>query len=257
MRAGAQGGELTLQVQGGATRHVQLRTALPEGAVAFRQRRLDAGAVPIGLPAVADAELVNKGRADTSFRVVSSPGLECTPRHAVIPAGDSRILQLRFTAADVTPISTSVAVELRGGKVIKLAVEATPTHPHVTVKEDEFDFARVYLGGSKRLPLTLVNASPVEACVAVDLRAYPAFQLSIDKADWPVAEYLHCPLSADRALQNFASQASAGLRCAPQRQRPSPVPIILHSKQRSPPRVGPHRAGPTASLWRAPATQCA
>ena len=42
--------------------------------------------------------------------------------------------------------------------------------PAVDLKEDEFDFGAVYLGNTGRLPLNLVNTTPVPAVVAIDLR---------------------------------------------------------------------------------------
>jgi hypothetical protein len=122
---------------------VQLRTAVPEGLVTFRTASLDVGAIPVGQPTTVNVELVSKDRADTSFRVVESPGMTCKPSHGGIPSGDSKTILLQFNADNEVPISSDVVVELRGGKVIKLPVRATPVMPAVTVLEDQFDFGQV------------------------------------------------------------------------------------------------------------------
>jgi hypothetical protein len=205
--------ELKLTIEGGNTRRVQLRTVVPEGLVAFRHASLDAGPIPVGLPTTLNVELLNKGRADTSFRVLESPGLICKPSHGGISTGDSKVLQLQFNANSEDPFSSTVVVELRGGKVIKLPVRATPIMPEVSVLEDQFDFGQVYHGGSLKLPFTLLNTSPVEARVVVDLREHSAFSLSIGKEEWDPSRYIHCPLTCDHSLAAATSQGTDLLQC--------------------------------------------
>lgn len=54
----------------------------------------------------------------------------------------------------------------------------------------------MFVGSSSRLPLTLINASPVAATLMCDLTASPDFQLLCPKDAWSTDEYESCPLEA-------------------------------------------------------------
>ncbi len=54
----------------------------------------------------------------------------------------------------------------------------------------------MFVGSSSRLPLTLLNTSPVAATLMCDLTASPDFQLLCPKDAWSTDEYESCPLEA-------------------------------------------------------------
>lgn len=210
--AGSQDAELLLHVKGGSCRRIQLRTVLPEGLVAFKSKLLNSGPVAVGRLATTAAEIVNRGTVDTSFRVSQALAMECLPNDAIIPAGDTLSLDLKFTPSEAGVFQSVLQLELRGGKIIKLPVTAAPTLPAVSIAEDEFDFGTEYQGGVQEKALTLVNTSPVDATVVVDLRPHPAFSLQLSKDDWSTTEYLHCPLTSDLVLEKAASLVSGASR---------------------------------------------
>jgi hypothetical protein len=204
-----------LAITGGAPRRIALRITPPDGALAFKAKQLCVGPVAVRTPVNATADLVNKGHTDTSFRVTDAPGMACMPAQGVVPAGDTLPLGLTFTCADAQRFSSVLQIERRGGGAVKLPITAEPTQPDVAILEGEFDFGKVYQGGSKRLPLTLVNRSPVPATATLNLREHEAFRLAIAKEEWSAAEYTHCPLTSNRRMGSSGLRASrvAG-RCA-------------------------------------------
>lgn len=53
--------------------------------------------------------------------------------------------------------------EVRGGKPAKLAIKGEAVLPAIDIKEKELDFGEVYTGVTARVPLTIINTTPVLA----------------------------------------------------------------------------------------------
>ena len=53
--------------------------------------------------------------------------------------------------------------EVRGGKPVKLLVKGEAVLPAVDIKETQLDFGEVYTGVAARIPLTIINTTPVLA----------------------------------------------------------------------------------------------
>ena len=53
--------------------------------------------------------------------------------------------------------------DVRGGKPVKLAVKGEAVLPAVDIKETKLDFGEVYTGVAARIPITIINTTPVLA----------------------------------------------------------------------------------------------
>ena len=56
-----------------------------------------------------------------------------------------------------------VLVEVRGGKPVKLVIKGEAVLPAVDIQESQLDFGEVYTGVTARIPITLINTTPVLA----------------------------------------------------------------------------------------------
>ena len=54
-------------------------------------------------------------------------------------------------------------VEVRGGKAVKLVIKGEAVLPAVDIQEARLDFGEVYTGVTARIPITIINTTPVLA----------------------------------------------------------------------------------------------
>lgn len=54
-------------------------------------------------------------------------------------------------------------MEVRGGKSVKLVIKGEAVLPAVDIQEARLDFGEVYTGVTARIPITIVNTTPVLA----------------------------------------------------------------------------------------------
>ena len=81
--------------------------------------------------------------------------VRCTP---------DRGSELTLSCMEPQVISTFLMVEVRGGKPVKLPVKGEAVLPAVDVQEATLEFpAEVYTGVVARIPLTVINTTPVVA----------------------------------------------------------------------------------------------
>ena len=117
-----------------------------------------------------------------------------TPLKDKVAPGDSIDLEVTFNCLEPGALSTTLEVEIQGGKPLKLPITAEGVIPRVEVLEDEYNFGQVFLGNNSKLPLTLANPTLVPATATIDLRRNPELQLLISKDAWSTKEYEQCPL---------------------------------------------------------------
>ncbi len=60
-------------------------------------------------------------------------------------------------------MALQVMVEVRGGKAVKLVIKGEAVLPAVDIQEKQLDFGEVYTGVTARIPITIVNTTPVLA----------------------------------------------------------------------------------------------
>jgi hypothetical protein len=190
----------------------------PEGLVKWKAPKLNIGSVPVGLPVSATTFIMNKGLMDSAVRVISSPNVECTLLSSLVAGGDMVPIEMTFTPQEAGTFKSLITAEQRGGKILTLPLIAEAVMPQVSIAEKEFNFGVVYFGANRKIPLTVVNAGPVQAQVVLDFTQHPLFSLSLSQEQWEnVEEYSESPLqvtgsAADR-VEAEASQDAPG--CVP------------------------------------------
>ncbi|KAK9828703.1 hypothetical protein WJX72_001600 [[Myrmecia] bisecta] len=189
---------LTLKLKGGdgPEQQVRLQALLPEGKLAFKDKVLDFGAIPVGRPQTRTIVMRNQGSYDAIFQVLPNDQLRCMPDRGRLAPGSMFEVEVTLNALQAQTIQSSLAVEVRGGgaKPLKLPVLAQACMPAVSIQEPEFNFGDVYIGVAARLPLTIINTTAVPAGVHIDLISFPEFSLELPKEAWSPDDYDECPL---------------------------------------------------------------
>ncbi len=68
-------------------------------------------------------------------------------------------------------VSTEIAVELRGGRIVKVPLIYNSIVPKVKIEEEEFDFGNIILqGNTGTLTMTLKNESSIPGTLILDFR---------------------------------------------------------------------------------------
>ena len=161
----------------------------PESNLIFTQKVVDIGPVPVGTPQKATAVIRNIGESDAMFQaspagicllasraphwllaniglllqVLPSDVLTFVPDRARVPKGASLTLEMALSIMSPRAISTNVVLEVHAGKAARLMVKAEAVLPAIEVAEPSYEFGEVSIGATSKLPVTIVNPSPVPA----------------------------------------------------------------------------------------------
>ncbi|DBA78771.1 TPA: putative protein fap47 [Trebouxia sp. C0004] len=187
---------MRLEVVGGdsVVRQVRLKALLPEGKLVFSSKALDLGGIPVGVAQTSLVTLKNTGLHDAMFQVLPSELVRCNPDRGRVPQGGTLDMELTLSCMESQSVNTQVLVEVRGGKPVKLVIKGEAVLPAVDIQERQLDFGEVYMGVTARIPVTIINTTPVLAGMSVDLQAQPSFSLDLPKENWSPDEYEDCPL---------------------------------------------------------------
>lgn len=114
------------------------------------------------------------------FDLPKSPNytVQVSPERGRLTTGMTTEIELVFEASQAGVYDLQCLLNVRGGKTVKLPVRAEAIVPRVSVQQDEFNFDKVYIGGSRSLPCTLANDSAIVAEMELDLRHYGSFSVS-------------------------------------------------------------------------------
>ena len=191
-------GELLLRVIGasGPSKKIHLDARLPEGKINVREKSLNFSKVSIGDCHSQMFTIRNVGSSDTMFTVAtpSVSGITIIPARGRVAAGSMTEVEVVLETNVPGIIDTVLSISARGGKTIKLPVIAEGIVPEVEIVEDEYQFGRVYIGGASRLPLTVVNRSPIPATLTIDLSQYPEFLVELPEGSYSATDYPEPPL---------------------------------------------------------------
>ena len=189
---------LTLNVVGGTSpRTVRCSGESAEGKLQFREKALDFKTMSIGIPQTRTVTLKNTGQLDAVFSLEAlgeGAPVTCEPKLGRIAQGSIAELEVTFNAEVTGNYKIPLVVSVRGGKQVKLLVLAEAVVPEVFIEQVEIDFRSVYIGGTQKIPVTLVNNSDIMATLECDLRAYPSFAVELPKDNWSTADYEMAPV---------------------------------------------------------------
>jgi len=187
----------TLRIVGGTTtKKVHCVGKTPEGKCMLREKAIDLKTISVGVPQTRMFTVKNVGSSDAVYQIDTAAAPLCTvkPERGRIATGSYSEIEVCFEADQAAPINEMVAVQIRGGKTLKMPVVGEVVVPSVKMDQDEFDFGQVYIGGTQRLPCVLVNTSPIQASLTCDLSSHSAFLLDLPRDSWNPEEYDEPPL---------------------------------------------------------------
>lgn len=170
---------LALKTEDGEDQGVRVTGSVPEALCSFATRRLDLGVLAVGLAADKTVTVKNEGKSRAVFHVEAMPdGVSVSPpRGHVAPEGRIE-LDIHVMLDRPMQLDSSLTLNIRGGKAIKLPILATAVVPNIEFIEDEIDFGQLTLGAMKMASISLKNTSAVDGTLYVNLQPYPEFVLS-------------------------------------------------------------------------------
>ena len=96
-------------------------------------------------------------------QVLANDMVRCTPDRGSVHSGNTLDLELTLNFMEPQVVSTQLIVEVRGGKVVKMPIKGEAVLPAIDIGEAILDMGEVYTGVVSRLPLTVINTTPVVA----------------------------------------------------------------------------------------------
>ncbi len=165
----------------GAERQLVVDGESLEGKIIFKDKGLDLGNFPVGIPMERSIILKNASKTATVYYVESNaPGFTVTPKRGRISGGATAEVKISVKAPKQHEYTKdSITVQPRGGKVVTLDLAGEALVPDVSVKEEEIDFGGVTIGSTMKHSLTLSNNGSIQATIFIDLERYPEFNVGL------------------------------------------------------------------------------
>ena len=174
---------LILKVENGPSRRLVCNGSVSEAKCVMLEKKVDCGAIPVGCVKTKTAAIKNVGGHTAIFNIEPLvPGITCTPTRGRILTGSTQELRLAFRPMDAQLYQTSLMVNVRGGKTLRLPVRAEAKVPQVTLRcdddADSIKFEDSFVGSGTFKPLHLVNSGNIPAILTLDLSDCPDFVLA-------------------------------------------------------------------------------
>ncbi|KAG6954458.1 hypothetical protein JG687_00011816 [Phytophthora cactorum] len=175
-----------LDVTGGEKGFLNCRALLPEVKVVSREKKVDFGTISVGVEREKKLTLANLGMHTRAVFYASiepqsmstTVGLQVSPAQGVVDPQESTEVSVKlFPHRAITLDGTSgsqvnIIVTIRGGKVLRLPVNASVLVPDVFLAPaDAIDYGEVVIGVSVPRVISMENHSSIPACLLLDLGA--------------------------------------------------------------------------------------
>lgn len=171
--------DVTLDVKYGIQQTFKVEGQFLEPKVAFVDKALNVGTIPLGNDAFFETKLRNTGAHPAVFYVNAGEGLgemTVTPEQGLIGPGESCPLKVKIHPRKVQSFGeATISVGVRGGKVMALKLEGNSIIPQVKLEQSSFAYGSVIVGSCVRLPFTLTNESSIPVELVLNLSDYPDF----------------------------------------------------------------------------------
>ena len=156
-----------------------------DARVSLSEKNLDFGRLSVGIKAKMEVTLTNVGNSVAVVYIGNAPRhTEIFPSVMRIDPMDSATLTVVVSSKKPTiidPTQAGLHISVRGGKGAYLPLAAIIIVPDVFIEEPAINFAGVTLGKPARRRMTLVNRSPVNVELILDLRNQPRFSTQAPK----------------------------------------------------------------------------
>ena len=156
-----------------------MKGALQEAKCKFTTKEVDCGQLAVGIDSERVVTVKNIGKSPAIVFVDNFPegtGITCKPEKARIPIGQVQ----EFTVTVKPPMpriyqDIGMTLAVRGGKLLRIPITAESVVPKVTLEQENFDFERVVIGNTIRMPVSLTNEGTIPASLTLDLSKYSDF----------------------------------------------------------------------------------
>lgn len=181
----------SLQVAGGTnSKVVSCFGERQEGRLVMKEKSLDFKHVQAGVTAKHTISIRNAGSTATVYAVEhKDESLTITPDMCRISSGATQEVEIGLTCEQVGRFNSQIRLSVRGGKELRLPVNADVVVPDVSMEPAHLDFGSVHLGGATKRELVLHNKSPVFAHMSCNLTDHAAFRLELPRENWSSEDY--------------------------------------------------------------------
>lgn len=162
----------------------------------FKEKHLDLGTCAVGFTTHRSVSIANLGEVDAVFSVLplhDGAPVSCEPTRGRIAEASSKEIEITCYFDEPGSHDFPLCVKLRGGKIIKCRVTAEAIVPVVSVKQKRFTFDDVFVGGVRRLPVTVTNHSVIDATFVINLKKFPEFSVQLPSENWSEDVYEEGP----------------------------------------------------------------
>lgn len=173
-------GFLTLRTEDGEDQMLRCTGQAPEAFLSFGVKKLDIGVLAVGLASDRSVPIINSGKSVGVFHVESvSEGVIVSPMRGRVAAEGRADIDVHVLLDRPMQLETTLSLNVRGGKAIRLPIIATAVVPNIEFLEEEIEFGQLTLGAMSTQPISLKNSSAVEGTLYVNLQQHPEFTLSL------------------------------------------------------------------------------
>lgn len=171
---------LNMRVQNGETCVLKCKGEFTEAKCMFAQKQVDFDVVSVGISHEKTVSIKNLLRTTAVYHVKNCPPeLTVSPIKGKVP-GDGRVnLKIEFCSMEERELHFELEVLIRGGKPLTLTVLGKAIIPSVFIKESEIDFGGVTYKCSSIRKFTVVNDSPINCALYINLAEHEEFEISL------------------------------------------------------------------------------
>mmetsp|Transcript_76352 Transcript_76352/g.221693 ORF Transcript_76352/g.221693 Transcript_76352/m.221693 type:complete len:2886 (+) Transcript_76352:129-8786(+) len=173
-------GFLTLKTDDGEDQMLRCTGQAPEALLSFGAKKLDVGVLAVGLATDRSVPIINGGKSVGVFHVEGvAEGIQVSPMRGRVAAEGRADIEVKVLLDRPMQLDTTLSLNVRGGKAIRLPIFATAVVPNIEFLEEEIEFGQLTLGAMSSQPISLKNSSAVEGTLYVNLQQYPEFTLGL------------------------------------------------------------------------------
>lgn len=147
---------ITMKIENGLDQHLKCIGQVAETRCHVIQKLIDFGTSSVGIPIIQNLTIKNNYKTNAIFKILTNiKDVSITPQQGKIIQNSKIDLKLELETVHPGILKTDLEIAIRGGKCIKVPINATIIVPEVIIEEDKFDFKEVTIGGRTEKELIL------------------------------------------------------------------------------------------------------
>eukprot|EP01107_Rhizomastix_libera_P003880 TRINITY_DN1665_c0_g1_i5.p1 TRINITY_DN1665_c0_g1~~TRINITY_DN1665_c0_g1_i5.p1 ORF type:complete len:1027 (+),score=365.08 TRINITY_DN1665_c0_g1_i5:336-3083(+) len=164
---------IRFRVENGTDTILSVRGEVYPTNLSFTAKKVDFYLMSVGQCKSIPIKLKNSGTNPAFFQFDpakgSSAGISMEPIEGCVHPDCTQDAVITCSPSSPQSIETYIRVNVPGGKPLRLFVKGQADFPSVTLKQEEFNFGDVFIGGQARRVVMLENSGTIPAILELDL----------------------------------------------------------------------------------------